>query len=129
MFGADSDKALYNALLLTLFLISPPSTNLHLPPLPPSPLRQAPPPRMGPISPRFPRLVFHGIPTLWLALYLFPRGRHAAMPLISNPSSSSRPTSSTTSIALSSTPSASSTSAPPRPTRSQLLPGLLVSTA
>lgn len=38
------------------------TTNLHLPPLPPSPLRQAPPPRVGPHRVAAASLVRHGKP-------------------------------------------------------------------
>ncbi|CAM8999719.1 unnamed protein product [Rhodiola kirilowii] len=121
MSDADSDKALYNALLLTLFLIAPPVfislrflQALTTSTTTPDRAHLSPPPSLG--SSWNPQL--SGSPsTSSLA---------AATPLISNPSSLSRPTSSTSSIAPSSTSSASTLS---RPIRSQSLPWLLVSTA
>ncbi|CAM8980993.1 unnamed protein product [Rhodiola kirilowii] len=76
MFGADSDKALYNALLLTLFLISPP-TFISLRFIQ-APYGKHHRPGWGPSLPASLAWFLMESPTLWITLYLFPRGRHAA---------------------------------------------------
>ncbi|CAM8999025.1 unnamed protein product [Rhodiola kirilowii] len=76
MSDTNSDKALYNALLLTPFLIAPP-TFISLRFLQ-APYGKNHRPGWGPSLPTSLAWFLMESPTLWLTLYLFLRGRHAA---------------------------------------------------
>ncbi|CAM8999333.1 unnamed protein product [Rhodiola kirilowii] len=76
MSDSVKDKALYNALLLTLFIIAPP-TFISLRFLQ-APYGKHHRPGWGPSLPASLAWFLMESPTLWLTLYLFPRGRHAA---------------------------------------------------
>ncbi|KAL9666364.1 hypothetical protein QQ045_000694 [Rhodiola kirilowii] len=75
MSDADSDKTLYNALFLTLFLIAPP-TFISLCFLQ-APYGKHHSSGWGPSLLASLAWFLMESPTLWLILYLFPRGRHA----------------------------------------------------